>query len=328
MSLRPPPGQLPWTALRVGLFTAVALGLLVLGVLRLGTGTGLFSRQVHVHALLPDGLGLRAGGQVLIAGQPAGTIADVQVLPAGRDTTPRVVADLAIDAGRFALLHADARARVRALGLLGDRVLDLAPGTSATPALAAGDTLVVAGFADLGTLFGSADSTLREVAVLSRELRALVTPVRAGQGTLGRLVRDDALFDSLQAIVRRTGAVLARLDDGRGTLGRLLRDTSLYGSVRGAATSLDSAARMLNSPEGTLARVQRDTALAARLSRTAATLDTLTRGLAQGRGTAGRLLTDRELHDRLLSLTVAMDSLLADVRRNPSRYTRGAVRLF
>lgn len=328
MSLRPPPGQLPWTALRVGLFVAVALGLLALAILRLGTGTGLFARQERLFALLPDGLGLRAGGQVLIAGQPAGSIAGVTVLPAARDTTPRVVAELAIDAERFGLLHADARARVRALGLLGDRVLDLAPGTGAAPALAAGDTLAVAGFADVGTLFGSADSTLREVAVLSRELRALVAPVREGRGTLGRLARDASLYDSTLVVVRRTAAVLARLDDGRGTLGRLLRDTALYGSVRGAAVSLDSAARMLNAPQGTLARVQRDTALAARLSRTAATLDTITRGLQQGRGTAGQLLTQRELHDRLLALTASLDSLLADVRRNPSRYTKGAVKLF
>ncbi|MCU0626892.1 MAG: MlaD family protein, partial [Gemmatimonadaceae bacterium] len=317
MTLRPSPAQRSWSAVRVGLFVAVALGLLGLGVLRLGTGTGLFTRQVSLVAVLPDGLGLRAGGQVLIAGQPAGTIGAVRVLPPGRDTTPRVLAELGIDASRFTLLRRDARARVRALGLLGDRVLDLAPGTATSAALVEGDTLVVAGFADLGTLFGSADSTLREVALLSRELRALAAPIRAGEGTLGRLVRDPVLHDSLLVVVRRTERLLASLEQGRGTLGRLLRDTSLYGSVQGAAVSLDSAARLLNRGDGTIARLQRDTTLAPRLARTVATLDTITRGLQAGRGTAGQLLTDRALHDRLLTLTQSLDSLLADVRRNP-----------
>lgn len=328
MTLRPEPGKLPWAALRVGLFVAAALGLTMLAILRLGTGVGVLARQVELVAVLPDGLGLRAGGQVLVAGQPAGTIRAVTVLPPGRDTTPRVVATLGVDAATFALLHRDARARVRALGLLGDRVLDLAPGTALAPPLAAGDTLRVAGFADLGTLFGSADSTLREVGALSRELRALAEPVRAGRGTLGRLVQDGALYDTLLATVRRTERVLAALEGGRGTLGRLLRDTALYASVAGATTSLDSAARMINRPDGTLARVQRDTALAARLSRSAAAVDTLLRDLRAGRGTAGQLLTERELYDRLLRLTVALDSLVADVKANPSRYTKGAVRIF
>ncbi|MCU0619795.1 MAG: MlaD family protein [Gemmatimonadaceae bacterium] len=328
MTLRPAPGQLPWTALRVGLLVAGTLVLLAVGIVRLGSGGGLFSRQVRVVALVPDGLGLRAGGQVLVAGQPAGTIRAVTVLPPDRDTTPRVVADLALEAGPFALLRRDARARVRALGLLGDRVLDLAPGTSAAPALAAGDTLVAAGFADLGTLFDSADSTLREVARLSRDLRALAAPLRDGRGTLGKLLTEPTLHDSLLVAVRRTGAVLARLETGRGTLGRMLRDTSLYASVENAAVALDSAARLVNDRDGTLARLQRDTVFARQLARTVATLDTIARGLQAGRGTAGQLLVERELHDRLLRVTTSLDSLLADVRRNPSRYVKGAVRIF
>jgi phospholipid/cholesterol/gamma-HCH transport system substrate-binding protein len=328
MTLRPAPGSMPWTSLRVGLLVAGTLVLLALGVLALGGGGGLLARQVRLVALLPDGLGLRAGGQVLVAGQPAGTIRAVTVLPPGRDTTPRVLAEIAVDAERFTLLRRDARARVRALGLLGDRVLDLAPGTSAAPPLAEGDTLAVAGFADLGTLFGSADSTLREVALLSRDLRALAAPVRAGRGTLGRLVAEPTLHDSLLVVVRRTGAVLARLEGGQGTLGRMLRDTALYASVQGAAGSLDSAARLINDPAGTLARLQRDSAFARQLARTVATLDTIARGLQAGRGTAGQLLVERELHDRLLRVTGSLDSLLADVRRNPSRYVKGAVSIF
>ena len=85
---------------------------------------------------------------------------------------------------------------------------------------------------------------------------------------------------------------------------------------------------MINDRDGVLARVQRDTVFYSRLRRATVGIDSLVRGLNAGRGTAGQLLVERELYDRLLRVTAALDSLAADVRRNPSRYTKGAVRLF
>ena len=95
-----------------------------------------------------------------------------------------------------------------------------------------------------------------------------------------------------------------------------------------AALALDSAASMINDRDGVLARLQRDTSLYVRLRRASIGVESLVRGLNAGRGTAGQLLVQRELYDKLLRVTAALDSLAADVRRNPSRYTKGAIRLF
>ncbi len=95
-----------------------------------------------------------------------------------------------------------------------------------------------------------------------------------------------------------------------------------------AAVALDSAASLITERDGLIATLQRDTAFSLRLRRATAGIDTLVRGLNGGKGTAGQLLTERELYDRLLRVTAALDSLAADVRRNPSRYTKGAVRIF
>ena len=103
---------------------------------------------------------------------------------------------------------------------------------------------------------------------------------------------------------------------------------SLYGSVTSAAIALDSAASLLTDRDGVIARLQRDTAFYTRLRRATTGVDSLARGLNAGRGTAGQLLVERGLYDHLLRATAALDSLAADVRRNPARYTKGAVRLF
>ena len=56
--------------------------------------------------------------------------------------------------------------------------------------------------------------------------------------------------------------------------------------------------------------------------------DSLMRSLTNGQGTASRLLTDQTLYDQLNKLVTDMSAILADVRRDPGRYTKGMVKVF
>jgi phospholipid/cholesterol/gamma-HCH transport system substrate-binding protein len=317
-----------WMQLRVGLMAVAVLVVLAIAILRLDAVGSLFGSPVEFTVRLNDALGLREGSQVTVAGLPAGIVSTLRVAPARHDSGTVVAAVVRMNKAQFALLHDDSRSRVRALGLLGDRLLDFSPGSPSRRALRPTDTLDVESFAELGDLFSAADTALRAVTLASADLRLVALQLRKGDGTLGRLFTDAALYDTLLRTVRRADAVLSQVQGGQGTLGRMLRDTTLYGSVTRAAIALDSAASLLNDRDGVIARLQRDTAFYARLRRATTGVDSLVRGLNAGRGTAGQLLVERELYDRLLRATAALDSLAADVRRNPSRYTKGAVRLF
>jgi phospholipid/cholesterol/gamma-HCH transport system substrate-binding protein len=328
MSLRPEPGQMRWMQLRLGMFAAVVLALLAIAILRLDAVGSLFSRPVEFTVRLQDGLGLREGSQVTVAGLPAGVIAQLDVVPDPHDSATFVAARVRMKAEQFALLHEGATSRVRALGLLGDRLLDFSPGSPRGRALRDTDTLDVTSFAELGELFSAADTAMRAVTAVSADLRAVSSKLTGGAGTMSRLFNDAALYDTLLRTVHRADAVLAQVQAGKGSLGRMLRDTTLYGSVTKAAVALDSAASLLNDRDGVIARLQRDTLFYARLRRATTGVDSLVRGLNAGKGTAGQLLVERELYDRLLRATAALDSLAADVKRNPSRYTKGAVRIF
>lgn len=328
MSLRPEPGAMRWMQLRVGLVAVAVLAALGFTILRLDAVGSFFGSPVEFTVRLGDGLGLRVGSQVTVAGLPAGLVTRLSVTPARHDSSTVVAARIRMNAEQFALLRENTRSRVRALGLLGDRLLDFTPGSPNRKALRPIDTLDVESFAELGDLFSAADTALRAVTAVSADIRLVAGRLKKGEGTAGRLFTDAALYDSLLRTVRRADAVLAQVQGGQGTLGRLLRDTTLYGSVTRAAIALDSAGSLLNDRDGVIARLQRDTAFYSRLRRATIGVDSLVRGLNAGRGTAGQLLVERELYDRLLRATAALDSLAADVRRNPARYTKGAVRLF
>ncbi len=328
MSLRPEPGEMRWMQLRVGLLAAAVVAIVAVAILRLDAVGSLFGQPVEFTVRLRDGLGLRTGSQVTVAGLPAGIVADLVVVPTRHDSGTVVAARVKMKVEQFALLRDDTRSRIRALGLLGDRLLDFSPGTPTRRRLTANDTLDAESFAELGDLFAAADTALRAVTIVSSDLRSIAAQLKKGDGTIGRLFTDAGLYDTLLIAVRRADQVLSQVQGARGTLGRMLRDTTLYGSVTRAAEALDSAASLLNDRSGVIAQLQRDTAFLTRLRRATTGVDSLVRGLNAGRGTAGQLLVERELYDRLLRVTASFDSLAADVKRNPARYTKGAVRLF
>ena len=62
--------------------------------------------------------------------------------------------------------------------------------------------------------------------------------VNAGRGTLGRLVKDEAIYNDARAAIARFNTTAERIDNvvagaqrGEGTLGKLITDEALYNNV-------------------------------------------------------------------------------------------------
>ena len=84
----------------------------------------------------------------------------------------------------------------------------------------------------------------------------------------------------------------------------------------------------INASKGTAGLLLRDTTLYANLVGITRGADSLMRSLTSGQGTASRLLTDQTLYDQLNKLVSDLRAVIADVRRDPSRYTKGMVKVF
>jgi len=91
--------------------------------------------------LLPSANGLRVGGTVTVAGQLAGTVASIDFLPPDADTTRNLRVIVEVDQALQQQVREDSRARLRTLGLLGDKIVDISPGTPRYAVLPPSDTL-------------------------------------------------------------------------------------------------------------------------------------------------------------------------------------------
>jgi phospholipid/cholesterol/gamma-HCH transport system substrate-binding protein len=126
----------------------------------------------------------------------------------------------------------------------------------------------------------------------------------------------------------RANGMLARFQNPNGSMGRMLDDPTLYNRLVGVIGSTDSLVVSLNSSKGTAGLLLRDTTLYRNMVGITRGADSLMRTLTNGQGTASRLLTDQTLYDQLNKLVTDLSAILADVRRDPRRYTKGMVKVF
>src|SRR5690606_24980940 len=231
-------------------------------------------------------------------------------------------------------IRADSRAQLRTQGLLGDRYIDVEPGTPGAPVLRPGDTIPSVPPIQVEDLIATASGILDEAGAVIGSLRRITAAIEQGEGTLGRLLTDDALYTQLAGAAAELEWSLRAVMDADGTLGRLIRDPALYEDLRAAVARLDSIGGRVLQGEGTLGRLLNDDSLYRSLLGAVQRADTAVSGLTEilGRaaaadGTLGRLMTDPALYDQLLKAVVDLQILLNDIRANPRRY-RPEIRIF
>lgn len=317
-----------WDQLKVGLIILVALSLIVVAVIKLGQTTGLFAKRYNLVAYLPSASGLVEGGGVTVAGQQAGVIETIEFLPVDADTTRNLRIVIAVEEKLRAQVRGDSKAKIRTLGLLGDKVFDIAPGTPRFPVLRDNDTIAIAASSDYEAIIAQASGAVTDVVALTKDLRKITAGVARGEGTVGQLLTNRELYDQFNTTLTGASRMMARLQNPNGTFGRLIDDPALYRNMTRMLSSLDTLLVSVNNSEGTLGKLMRDDSLYTALVSTVTGADQMVKALSQGEGTAARLINDPQLYDQLVKTVTDLNAILADVRRDPARYTKGMIKLF
>jgi len=306
--------ELRWSKLRVGAVVSLALLILFFTVFFSGVIQQAFARAASLHVRLPDVRGLRRGAPVWLLGVGVGTVREVRLEPRAATLT------LELDPGALRFLHRDARASVIASGLLGDRVVQLEPGTALAPALRPGDTIAGEAAPGLQDLLATSRSTLAHAARFTDRLDALARTIETGQGTAGKLMHDPGLYQSATRALDAATIALEQLRSPQGTLRQLAESPALYQRLLAAAGALEAAGKSLGDRRGSLGLALHDPRLYRDLSKTAAGLALAVKRLDSLDSVAGALLHDRRLASELRGAVGELQALLRDIRSNPKRY--------
>jgi phospholipid/cholesterol/gamma-HCH transport system substrate-binding protein len=317
-----------WDQLKVGALILAALAILTIAIVKLGEAADLFTKRYTLVTFLSNSNGLRAGGTVTLAGQLAGSVERIDFLPPSGDTSRTLRVTLQVETRLNHLIREDSRIKLKSLGLLGDKVLDITPGTPRFAVLPPGDTIQSVPSLDYEAMLMQANGALTDVVQLTHDLRAITGGMAKGEGTMGQLITSRTLYDQLNGTLTHLNAVLARLDRPTGTFGLMMDDPALYNHLVDVTAHLDTVLAQLHSSHTTVGRLLGDDSLYTHMVAVTAEANSLLHALSDGDGTAGRVINDPALYNKLDKTLTDLGAILEDVRKNPRKYTKGMVKVF
>src|SRR5918998_5606257 len=251
--------------IRVGIFVLIAIAVLIFLVLNASGDINPFSRKVHLKARCVDANGLREGSEVRLAGVRVGKVEKIVLLePSPVPSAPRVEAQMTIDAtidGRPAneRIRTDSQAQQGSPSLLGNEMLiNITPGSAVGQPVKDGDVLTSSSSNTVNDFATSGTDLAQRLSKLSDEISGIVGEVKGGEGTVGRLFTDEALYNNLNATIRETEDVMKELRSGKGSAGRFINDPALYNNANEIAISLRAIADDLRAGKGSAGRFLND----------------------------------------------------------------------
>jgi phospholipid/cholesterol/gamma-HCH transport system substrate-binding protein len=343
---------LTWTELRVGVLVIASLIVLAGTILYVGSGgTSPFAPRYTIKAMMSDVNGLKPGAPVRLGGVEVGTVTHVELAPGARGM---VEVTMRLDRRVQARITDRSQVSLGSLGLLGEKAVDISGSEQGTPIPDGGYAQASLEDPLKGLLTDASGSTAHLRRILARmdagegligkalrdeelydrmtdvseRLQGMMGRLESNNGPLGRLMNDREMSQQLASTTRGINSVVARIEAGQGTLGVLTHDDQVARDLKEVTASLKEVAGSLQQGKGTAGRLLTDDALYQKLDTVATRLDTLTARLDKGEGTAGRLLSDSELYTNLNAAAREMRGLMSDIRKDPRKYLRLKLSLF
>ena len=240
--------------LKVGAFVVAALACLMGFVLSV-SDFSFFDKGDEYSVVFNYSNGLKKGAPVRLAGVDAGHVKALAVFYDTTELRTKVKAGLWVMRGQK--IPADSRVLINQLGLLGEKYVEIIPGTSGE-LLLLGKTMqgedpvaMESIMAMAGSIAGKLETTLEGInrnvltganaEALSRSLENLAditSSIRNGDGSLGKLLADEGVYQHLSLALANIAALTDKLNRGEGTVGKFLSDPGVYRNLEELSADL------------------------------------------------------------------------------------------
>lgn len=325
-------------ARRVGLLVlaAIAVGIAALAVL--GDRQNLFVRKNHYRVHFERVNGLAEGSSVQLNGVSVGSVERV-VLPLDMGESMLEVR-IAIDARYAERIREDSQARIKTLGLLGDKYLELVSGTPAAPVVPDGGVIPAPPTTDVDRLAETGQDVVDNIARVVGQLTHILSSIEQGEGMLGKLLVDreagEKMSSDLDATMTAIRKAAEGLGDRGGAVGRVLHDRELGERLASAVERLESVLAKADSGAGALPALLDDAATRERMDKILANLDRTSENLAAVTGKLARdgsqalgpkLIDDEEFGREVAAELTALLRNLREVAEKVNRGDGSAARL-
>jgi len=184
--------------LKVGIFVLLGTAILVTFVLLIGNFKT-WTSGYHANFIFNFANGVKVGAPVRFAGVDIGEVKNIEFIytPEAQETKVKIVGWLK----KGVNIPLDSSVWVNTLGLLGEKYIEIMPGKDYGACLSVGQSMV-----------GNDPIAMHEVARLAKNIAAdldeSIVRIKNKEGTVGKLLYDDAIYKDLQVLVKELEALV------------------------------------------------------------------------------------------------------------------------
>jgi phospholipid/cholesterol/gamma-HCH transport system substrate-binding protein len=271
---------------RLGIFAALVVIAALIIMETLG-GTGFFLRGYQLSALFDTVQALKVGDSVKMAGVEVGHVQKIAI------ENEKVRVTMKLNSGT--VVKTDSVASIQFTGLMGQNFVSISFGTPGAPNAADGAVLATVEQPDLNAIMAKLNDAAAGIQNLTKSftgdtinnllgpltdlirqnsaklsatvsnIEAISSQIASGQGTVGKLIYTDTLYNSalvtvtnLQDTVTAARQVVNGVNEGRGTIGKLVTDPALYNATTASMTNLNQILQKINQGNGTVGKLVND----------------------------------------------------------------------
>ncbi len=204
---------------KIGLFTVAGIAVLVLAIFLIGNKKSLFTTTFNVNGLFKNVSGLQVGNNVRFAGINVGVVQNIEIV-----TDSSVKVTLTLNEGVKKFIKKDARLSIGSDGLMGDKLVVIAPGGgTSNETVSGGEQLAVVNPLDVDKIIGKFTKIADNAGDLVQGLSTLVNKVNSGKGSIGRLLNNDKMAKDLEGTVKQAKTTMANVHKTTSTLNEDLK---------------------------------------------------------------------------------------------------------
>src|ERR1044071_387558 len=299
---------------RLGIFFALAL-IAAFVIMEVVGSFDFFKSGIRIHARFKTVQELKEGDPVKMAGVPIGRVEEIKLLA---DTV-----DVLMKLNKPDNVRTDSKAVVKFAGLMGQNFVSLTFGSPAGPKATDGTLIEAEEQPDLNALMTKMENVATGVENLTKSLsgdsiqnllgpftdfmkenraqitamfanmKAISAQIAEGKGTFGRMVHDEALYQSaltavtnmnetvadIERAVAQAQTVMNDINAGKGTMGKLAKDEALYNDATTAMTNLREIFQKINQGQGSAGKLVNDESFYKNAKLSLQKLDKATEGL-------------------------------------------------
>ena len=195
---------------KLGLFIFLGSALLVLLIFLLGNKDQLFTSTFTVKTYFQNTGGLRNGASVRFGGIDVGAVKEVRIV---NDGSGRIEVSMRIKDEIKPFLKKDSRASIETEGLVGNKVVVITMGSDAAEGITDGGTILSTEPLSFADIIEETQGIMAYTKEMTKDLAEIVRKVNNGEGTIGKILNDDQLYNAATNLTKSADKSMISLTD-------------------------------------------------------------------------------------------------------------------